>query len=42
MGTKPLKYRIKVGDYRIIYLAKGKEVKIIEIMKRGKSYSDIP
>ena len=41
IGTKPLKYRIRVGEYRIIYIIKNKTIKIIEIIKRGKGYSDI-
>ena len=37
-GTKPLKYRLRVGDYRIIYSVEGKNVKIIEVWHRGKVY----
>jgi len=37
--TKPKKYRIRVGDYRIIYLIEKKNIKIIDLIKRGKGYS---
>ena len=37
-GTKPLKYRLRIGSYRIIYLVQEKEVRIIELIKREKGY----
>jgi mRNA-degrading endonuclease RelE of RelBE toxin-antitoxin system len=37
-GTKPLKYRYRIGKYRIIYLVHEKEVRIIELIKRKKGY----
>lgn len=35
-GTKPQKYRLRVGDYRIIYRIESTIVKIIEVFKRGR------
>ena len=39
-GTFPVKYRIGIGNYRIIYTIykKDKVVKVIELMKREKEY----
>jgi mRNA interferase RelE/StbE len=39
-GTKPLKHRLRVGDYRIIYLVESKTVKIIEVFKRSRGYRE--
>ena len=36
--TKPQKYRIRVGDYRIIYRIESTIVKVIEVFKRGRGY----
>ena len=36
--TDPRKYRLRVGDYRIIYLIDKKTVKIIDIIKREIGY----
>lgn len=36
--TNPQKYRLRVGDYRIIYTIEGNEVRIIEIFSRGHGY----
>jgi len=38
--TNPLKYRIKIGEYRVIYYIEGKVVKIIEIFIRGRGYRE--
>ena len=35
----PALYRLRVGDYRIIYAIIGTEVKITEIIIRGKGYN---
>jgi len=35
---KPYMYRLRVGDFRIIYFIIGNDVKITEIMTRGKGY----
>ena len=37
--TKPKKYRMRIGDYRIIYIVENKDVKIIDILKREIGYS---
>jgi mRNA interferase RelE/StbE len=37
-GTKPPKYRLRVGGYRIIYTVENNAVKVIEVFKRGKGY----
>jgi mRNA-degrading endonuclease RelE of RelBE toxin-antitoxin system len=39
--TKPIKYRLRVGDYRVIYIIDKKEVKIIDILKRETGYSKL-
>ena len=41
IDTKPKKYRLRVGDYRIIYLIEKKEVKIIDLLRREMGYSRI-
>lgn len=38
-GTNPQKYRLRVGDYRIIYCVEKDIVKVIEMFPRGKGYS---
>ena len=38
--TKPVKHRIRVGDYRIIYRVEKHEVKVIELFKRGRGYRE--
>lgn len=37
-GTHPKKYRLRVGEYRIIYCVQGKVVKVIELFRRGRGY----
>ena len=37
--TVPKKYRLRIGDFRIIYTMQGDNVMIIEIFRRGKGYS---
>jgi mRNA interferase RelE/StbE len=39
--TEPTKYRLRVGNYRIIYAVEHKTVKVIEVFKRGKGYRDL-
>ena len=34
--TKPQKHRLRVGEYRIIYLIQNKTVRVIELFKRGR------
>jgi len=38
--TKPQKHRLRVGDYRIIYLIEGNTVYVIEVFRRGRGYSE--
>ena len=37
-GTKPQKHRLRVGEYRVIYLIDKKTVSVIEVFKRGRGY----
>ena len=37
-GTDPLKRRLRIGDYRIIYHVEKRVVKVIEIFPRGRGY----
>ena len=37
--THPKKYRLRVGDYRVIYIVEQKEVKVIDLLKRETGYS---
>jgi len=36
---KPFLYRLRVGDYRVIYFVLGNEVKVTDIIHRGKGYN---
>ena len=37
-NTKPPKHRIRIGDYRIVYLIEKNTIKVIEIFLRGRDY----
>jgi mRNA-degrading endonuclease RelE of RelBE toxin-antitoxin system len=37
-GTKPQKHRLRVGEYRIIYIIEKKTIRVIEVFKRGRGY----
>jgi mRNA-degrading endonuclease RelE of RelBE toxin-antitoxin system len=37
--TKPRKYRLRVGDYRVIYCIEKNDVKVIYLMKREVGYN---
>jgi mRNA-degrading endonuclease RelE of RelBE toxin-antitoxin system len=37
--TKPRKYRLRVGEYRVIYCIEKNDVKIVYLMKREVGYS---
>ena len=37
--TDPRKYRLRVGDYRIIYLIEKQKVNVIELIKREVGYN---
>ena len=39
--THPKKYRIRVGDYRIIYIIIKQEVRVIDLLKRERGYERI-
>ena len=39
-GTNPQKYRVRVGDYRIIYCVEKDTIKVIEMFPRGKGYTE--
>lgn len=39
--THPKKYRLRVGDYRIIYIIIKKEVRVIDLLKRELGYGRI-
>ncbi|MBU7039004.1 MAG: type II toxin-antitoxin system RelE/ParE family toxin [Theionarchaea archaeon] len=39
--TRPTKYRLRVGTYRIIYVVENKTVKVLEVFKRGKEYRNV-
>jgi len=38
--TSPLKHRLRVGEYRIIYHIEGKAVEAIELFHRGRGYRE--
>ena len=37
-NAKPEAYRLRIGDYRVIYTVENNTVWITEIMQRGKDY----
>ena len=37
-GTEPRKYRLRIGEYRVIYAVVEQEVKVIEVFVRGRGY----
>jgi len=39
--TRPKKYRLRIGDYRIIYIINQKEIKIIDLLKRETGYTKL-
>jgi mRNA-degrading endonuclease RelE of RelBE toxin-antitoxin system len=38
-SSNPVFYRLRVGDYRTIYVVDGRKVKVTEIMARGRGYA---
>ena len=36
--TRPQKYRLRIADYRIVYIVDSDVVKVIEIFSRGRGY----
>jgi len=38
-NTNPKKHRLRVGKYRIIYIIKDKEIKVIDLIKRETGYN---
>jgi mRNA-degrading endonuclease RelE of RelBE toxin-antitoxin system len=39
--TRPTKYRLRVGTYRLIYIVENKPIKVLEVFKRGKDYRNV-
>ena len=39
--TKPKKYRIRIGDYRVIYFVEHNRAKIIDLLKRETGHSKL-
>lgn len=39
--TRPKKYRLRIGDYRIIYIINQKDIKIIDLLKRETGYTKL-
>jgi len=37
-GTEPAKYRLRIGNYRVVYAVVEREVKVIEVFIRGRGY----
>ncbi len=37
--TVPKKYRLRIGELRIIYSIRDEEIQIIEVFRRGQGYS---
>ena len=37
--TVPKKYRLRIGELRIIYSIRDKKIQIIEVFRRGQGYS---
>jgi mRNA interferase RelE/StbE len=36
--TNPPKYRVRIGDYRVVYAVIENDVKVLEIFFRGREY----
>ena len=36
--TTPKKFRLRVGDFRVIYAVEGEAVRVIEVFRRGREY----
>jgi len=39
IDIKPKKYRLRIGNYRVIYTIVNKEVKVIDLLKRETGYN---
>jgi len=39
--TRPKKHRLRIGDYRVIYVINQKEIKIIDLLKRETGYTKL-
>jgi mRNA-degrading endonuclease RelE of RelBE toxin-antitoxin system len=37
--TKPKKYRLRIGDFRIIYIVEQQKIMILDLIKRGTGYN---
>ena len=38
IDTSPKKYRLRIGNFRVIYLVENKDVKVIDLIKREVGY----
>jgi mRNA interferase RelE/StbE len=41
-ATRPKKHRLRVRNYRIVYVVEDKTVRVIEVFKRGRGYEETP
>ena len=41
INTKPQKYRLRIGNYRAVFVIEEKTIKIIEIFMRSKGYRNL-
>ena len=39
IDTKPRKHRLRIGDFRIIYMVEKEQIFIIDLIKRGIGYN---
>ena len=39
--TQPKKYRLRLGNYRVIYIIENEEVKVIDLLKREVGYNNL-
>jgi mRNA interferase RelE/StbE len=37
-ATEPAKDRLRVGDWRAVYLVENEDVRVIEVFRRGRGY----
>lgn len=37
-SCNPIFYRLRIGDYRAVYVVEGRKVMVTEIMTRGRGY----
>jgi mRNA-degrading endonuclease RelE of RelBE toxin-antitoxin system len=39
-ATDPLKHRLRVGRYRVVYVIEKRVVKVLDVFQRGRSYRE--